>query len=171
MSDSDIKRQFEEVAAKIKMSSPPASVSPLIDVLLSLFHILSESTSNRTTGLRQSIDNLTKITAEQNQTIHDLARLLEKSQREKTEADELIMSLKTMLNSKDVDMDALKRLLFQGGREQKKEPAAKKSGKAESAEKAPKAENKQDGEKKKRNRLSNKEKLQSCDAEADEFQP
>ena len=165
MSDSDIKRQFEEVAAKIKQAPLPASVSALIDVLLSLFHILSESTSNQTTGLRQSIDNLTKIIAEQNQTIHDLARLLEKSQREKTEADELIMSLKTMLKSKDVDMDALKRLLFQGGREQKKEPAAKKSGKTE----APKAEPEKDGEKKKRNRLSNKEKLQSCDAEADEF--
>ena len=34
----------------------------------------------------------------------------------------MIKSLNTLLHSKNVDLDALKRLLFQGGREQNEQP-------------------------------------------------
>ena len=178
MTGTDIKRQFEEISAKVKKSSLPESASPLIDVLLSLFNVSLESNfsqqqamANQINDLRrsidnqiQTIDNQTQTIAEQTLTIQTLIQKLDKARQEKTEYEELVKSLKTMLRSKDVDLDALKRLLFQRGREQKRESSAKKPGKkAESAEPDP------DGEKKKRSRLSHREKTRNCDAEADEF--
>lgn len=158
MSDSDVKLQFEELVAKIKQSSLPEPASSLIDILLSLFNV----NFNQMNDMRRSIENQTL-------TIQNLIQKLEKAEQEKSEYKELVKTFKTMLRSKDLDLEELKRFVFQRGREQKKSRRQKKSGKAEAADKAPKDERKQDGEKKKRNRLSNKEKMQNCDVESDVF--
>lgn len=130
MSDSDIKRQFEELAAKIKKSSLPEPVSPRIDILLSLFYVIF----NQMNDMRKSAEN-------QILTIQNLVQKLEKSEQEKTEYEEQVKTFKTMLRSKDLDLEELKRFVFQRGREQKKEPAAKKSGKAKAPKSEPDGEN------------------------------
>src|SRR5574344_2718605 len=68
--------------------------------------------------------------------------------------DIFIMAFSTLLKSKTVDLDSLKRLLFQGGREQKKDSTAK-------SDKTPKSENKKNSSQ--RNRQSNSEKTKDCD--------
>src|SRR5574344_1296772 len=131
-SDLVLKKQFEDVSSQIKskQSSIPESVSPLIDVLLSLFQIMFEMSSNQNRELRQSIekqtqtiDNQTQTIEKQTQTIDNqtqtiqtLIQELEKTRQEKLKNDEIIKTLKTLLKSKTVDLDSLKRLLFQGGR-------------------------------------------------------
>ena len=157
-SDLVLKKQFEDVSSQIKskQSSIPESVSPLIDVLLSLFQIMFEMSSNQNRELRQSIekqtqtiDNQTQTIEKQTQTIQTLIQELEKTRQEKLKNDEIIKTLKTLLKSKTVDLDSLKRLLFQGGREQKKDSTAK-------SDKTPKSENKKNSSQ--RNRQSNSEK-------------
>src|SRR5574344_1816964 len=142
-SDLVLKKQFEDVSSQIKskQSSIPESVSPLIDVLLSLFQIMFEMSSNQNRELRQSIEK-------QTQTIQTLIQELEKTRQEKLKNDEIIKTLKTLLKSKTVDLDSLKRLLFQGGREQKKDSTAKSENKKNSSQ---------------RNRQSNSEKTKDCD--------
>ena len=136
-SDLVLKKQFEDVSSQIKskQSSIPESVSPLIDVLLSLFQIMFEMSSNQNRELRQSIEKQTQTIDNQTQTIQTLIQELEKTRQEKLKNDEIIKTLKTLLKSKTVDLDSLKRLLFQGGREQKKDSTAK-------SDKTPKSENK-----------------------------
>lgn len=169
-SDLVLKKQFEDVSSQIKskQSSIPESVSPLIDVLLSLFQIMFEMSSNQNRELRQSIekqtqtiDNQTQTIEKQTQTIDNqtqtiqtLIQELEKTRQEKLKNDEIIKTLKTLLKSKTVDLDSLKRLLFQGGREQKKDSTAK-------SDKTPKSENKKNSSQ--RNRQSNSEKTKDCD--------
>jgi hypothetical protein len=50
-----------------------------------------------------------------------LHNTLKKKESELSESKELVKTLKTLLSSKEVDLDAIRRLLFQGGREQKKD--------------------------------------------------
>ena len=155
-SDLVLKKQFEDVSSQIKskQSSIPESVSPLIDVLLSLFQIMFEMSSNQNRELRQSIEKQTQTIDNQTQTIQTLIQELEKTRQEKLKNDEIIKTLKTLLKSKTVDLDSLKRLLFQGGREQKKDSTAK-------SDKTPKSENKKNSSQ--RNRQSNSEKTKDCD--------
>lgn len=80
-----------------------------------------EMSSNQNRELRQSIEKQTQTIDNQTQTIQTLIQELEKTRQEKLKNDEIIKTLKTLLKSKTVDLDSLKRLLFQGGREQKKE--------------------------------------------------
>src|SRR5574344_2812923 len=70
-SDLVLKKQFEDVSSQIKskQSSIPESVSPLIDVLLSLFQIMFEMSSNQNRELRQSIEKQTQTIDNQTQTI------------------------------------------------------------------------------------------------------
>src|SRR5574344_249627 len=155
-SDLVLKKQFEDVSSQIKskQSSIPESVSPLIDVLLSLFQIMFEMSSNQNRELRQSIEKQTQTIDNQTKTIQTLIQELEKTRQEKLKNDEIIKTLKTLLKSKTVDLDSLKRLLFQGGREQKKDSTAK-------SDKTPKSENKKNSSQ--RNRQSNSEKTKDCD--------
>src|SRR5574344_450323 len=117
-SDLVLKKQFEDVSSQIKskQSSIPESVSPLMDVLLSFFQIMFERSSNQNRELRQSIEKQTQTIDNQTQTIQTLIQELEKTRQEKLKNDEIIKTLKTLLKSKTVDLDSLKRLLFQGGR-------------------------------------------------------
>src|SRR5574344_1000894 len=121
-SDLVLKKQFEDVSSQIKskQSSIPESVSPLIDVLLSLFQIMFEMSSNQNRELRQSIkkqtqtidnqtqtidnqtqtiDNQTQTIDNQTQTIQTLIQELEKTRQEKLKNDEIIKTLKTLLKS------------------------------------------------------------------------
>src|SRR5574344_880065 len=91
-SDLVLKKQFEDVSSQIKskQSSIPESVSPLIDVLLSLFQIMFEMSSNQNRELRQSIkkqtqtiDNQTQTIDNQTQTIQTLIQEVEKTRQEK----------------------------------------------------------------------------------------
>ena len=68
----------------------------------------------------------------------------------------MIKTLKTLVKSKNVDLDALKRLLFQGGGEQKDEPKADE----QTEKQQPKRKNSPT-----RNRQSNSEKFDHCDVE------
>src|SRR5574344_1486594 len=120
-SDLVLKKQFEDVSSQIKskQSSIPESVSPLIDVLLSLFQIMFEMSSNQNRELRQSIkkqtqtidnqtqtiDNQTQTIDNQTQTIHTLIQELEKTRQEKLKNDEIIKTLKTLLKSKSTVLD------------------------------------------------------------------
>ena len=138
-SGSDIKRQFEEISSKIKRSSLPESASSLVDALVSLFNISFEETSNQIKSLRQSIENQTQTINNQTQTIadqtkqiHALMQKLDQAHKEKSEMQEIIKTMRTMRRSKNVDLDALKRLLFQGGREQNREKKTGKSDKKKS---------------------------------------
>ena len=103
-SDLVLKKQFEDVSSQIKskQSSIPESVSPLIHVLLSLFQIMFEMSSNQNRELRQSIekqtqtiDNQTQTIEKQTQTIDNqtqtiqtLIQELEKTRQEKLKNDE-----------------------------------------------------------------------------------
>ena len=185
-SGSDIKRQFEESASKIKRSSLPESASSLVDALVSLFNISFEETSNQIKSLRQSIENQTQIINNQTQTIdnqtktvtsqtqtiadqtkqiHALMQKLDQAHKEKSEMQEIIKTMRTMLRSKNVDLDALKRLLFQGGREQKRE---KKTGKSDK-KKSDKTDCDGSDKPKQRDRQSNKDKTSRCDAEMNRY--
>ena len=101
------------------------------------FNMLFELTASQTDNLKVSIDSLkqtieqqTQTIEQQTQTIENLTRSNQKlveTQELKDEQilqfQELIKSLRTLLHSKNVDFDALRRLVFQGGREQKEQPA------------------------------------------------
>ena len=179
MTGTDIKRQFEEISAKIKKSSQPEFASSLVDALVSLFNISFEETSNQIKSLRQSIenqtqtiDNQTKTVTSQTQTIayqtkqiHALMQKLDQAHKEKSEMQEIIKTMRTMLRSKNVDLDALKRLLFQGGREQKRE---KKTGKSDK-KKSDKTDCDGSDKPKQRDRQSNKDKTSRCDAEMNRY--
>ena len=68
-----------------------------------------------------AIQKQDKTIEEQNKEIRKLTNTLKKKESELSESKELVKTLKTLLSSKEVDLDALRRLLFQGGREQKKD--------------------------------------------------
>src|SRR5574344_659872 len=86
-SDLVLKKQFEDVSSQIKskQSSIPESVSPLIDVLLSLFQIMFEMSSNQNRELHQSIkkqtqtiDNQKQTNEKQTQTINKQTQTIDK---------------------------------------------------------------------------------------------
>ena len=168
----DIKQQFEAIFSQVEpmLTSSPERLAPHIKLLHSMFNVLFELTSRQIAELRESIEKLTKTIDGQTQTIDrqnlQIQALLQKREqalREKSEQRELIKSMKTLLRSKDVDMDALKRILFAGGREQKKEKSEPAPAKADRND-----QSENDGGKKKaekRKRQSNKDKLDNCDAD------
>ena len=104
ISEEEIKSQFDSAVEQLKgkLSSLPESISILVNILISSFYALFEFATNK---IQELTDEL-KLKNQENLKLH-----------------ELIKSLKTLLKSKDVDIDAMKRLLFQGGREQKEQSA------------------------------------------------
>ena len=69
----------------------------------------------------EAFQNQAKKVEEQENRISELLDLLKKADSELSDSKKLVKTLKTLLSSKEVDLDALRRLLFQGGREQKKD--------------------------------------------------
>ena len=139
MSKEEIKAQFDSVVEQLngELSTLPESVSPLVNLLIATFNMLFEITANQTDNLKVSINSLKQTIEQQTQTIEQQTQTIEnltKSNQELLENQgqknqqilqfqELIKSLRTLLHSKNVDLDALRRLVFQGGREQKEQPA------------------------------------------------
>ena len=176
MSKEEIKAQFDSVVEQLngELSTLPESVSPLVNLLIATFNMLFEITANQTDNLKVSINSLkqtieqqTQTIEQQTQTIENLTRSNQKlveTQELKDEQilqfQELIKSLRTLLHSKNVDLDALRRLVFQGGREQKEQPAPQ-----ETTEK-PQSKRKNS---KTRERQNNKTKLDCCDIERTDF--
>ncbi len=107
-----------------------------VNLLIATFNMLFEITANQTDNLKVSINSLKQTIEQQTQTIENLTRSNQKlveTQELKDEQilqfQELIKSLRTLLHSKNVDLDALRRLVFQGGREQKEQPAPQETTK------------------------------------------
>ena len=132
MSKEEIKAQFDSVVEQLngELSKLPESVSLLVNLLIATFNMLFELTASQTDNLKVSIDSLKQTIEQQTQTIENLTRSNQKlvetqelNDEQILQFQELIKSLRTLLHSKNVDLDALKRLLFQGGREQKEQPA------------------------------------------------
>lgn len=169
MSKEEIKAQFDSVVEQLngELSKLPESVSLLVNLLIATFNMLFELTANQTDNLKVSIDSLKQTIEQQTQTIENLTKtnqeLLENQGQKNQQIlqfQELIKSLKTLVKSKNVDLDALKRLLFQGGREQKEQPAAQKE--------IEKSQIKRQNSKT-RKRLNNKTKMEYCDVEQANF--
>ena len=110
-----------------------------------------------------AIQKQDKTIEEQNKEIRKLTNTLKKKESELSESKELVKTLKTLLSSKEVDLDALRRLLFQGGREQKKD---KKEAASQNAEEKPKQPHVNSP---RRNRQSNSAKTDCCDSEKEKF--
>ena len=165
ISREEIKSQFDSVSEQLKgqISTLPESTSLLINFLVATFNMSFELSSNQNDNLQASIDSLKQTMKQQTQTIEqqtkkiqELLDKLEQKNQENLKFQQLIKTLKTLLKSKDVDLDALKRLLFQGGREQEEEQA--------SQNKTEKPKNNRKNSKT-RERESNSSKLQNCDIE------
>ncbi len=107
--------------------------------------------------------NQTKKVEELEKKISELMDSLEKKESELLKSKELVKTLKTLLSSKEVDLDALRRLLFQGGREQKKD---KKEAASQNAEEKQKQHHVNSPH---RNRQSNSAKTDCCDREKERF--
>ena len=110
-----------------------------------------------------AIQKQDKTIEEQNKEIRKLTNTLKKKESELSESKELVKTLKTLLSSKEVDLDALRRLLFQGGREQKKDKKEAASQNAEEKQKQPHVNSPR------RNRQSNSAKTDCCDSEKEKF--
>ena len=110
-----------------------------------------------------AIQKQDKTIEEQNKEIRKLTNTLKKKESELSESKELVKTLKTLLSSKEVDLDALRRLLFQGGREQKKDKKESASQNAEEKQKQPHVNSPR------RNRQSNSAKTDCCDSEKEKF--
>ena len=176
MSKEEIKAQFDSVVEQLngELSTLPESVSPLVNLLIATFNMLFELTASQTDNLKVSIDSLKQTIEQQTQTIEQQTQTIENLTRSNQKLvetqelndeqilqfQELIKSLRTLLHSKNVDLDALRRLVFQGGREQKEQPAPQ--------EKAEKPQSKRKNSKT-RERQSNKTKLDCCDIERTDF--
>ena len=107
--------------------------------------------------------NQTKKVEELEKKISELMDSLEKKESELSKSKELVKTMKTLLSSKEVDLDALRRLLFQGGREQKKDKKEAASQNAEEKQKQPHVNSPR------RNRQSNSAKTDCCDGEKEKF--
>ena len=110
-----------------------------------------------------AIQKQDKTIEEQNKEIRKLTNTLKKKESELSESKELVKTLKTLLSSKEVDLDALRRLLFQGGREQKKDKKESASQNAEEKQKQHHVNSPR------RNRQSNSAKTDCCDGEKEKF--
>ena len=176
MSKEEIKAQFDSVVEQLngELSTLPESVSLLVNLLIATFNMLFELTASQTDNLKVSIDSLKQTIEQQTQTIEQQTQTIENLTRSNQKLvetqelndeqilqfQELIKSLRTLLHSKNVDLDALRRLVFQGEREQKEQPAPQ-----ETAEK-PQSKRKNS---KTRERQNNKTKLDCCDIERTDF--
>lgn len=123
MSKEEIKAQSDSAVEQLKgqLSTLPESISVLVNFLIASFNMLFELTANQNDSMKASIDSLQQTVDSQTNKIQELADKLELKNQEILKLHELIKSLKTLLKSKDVDIDALRRLLSQGGREQKRQ--------------------------------------------------
>ncbi len=84
--------------------------------------MLFELTVNQFDSMKASVDSLKQTIENLTKTNQELVKKQELKNQEILKHHELIKSLKTLLHSKNADLDALKRLLFQGGREQNEQP-------------------------------------------------
>ena len=162
ISKDEIKSQFDSAIEQLKgkLSSLPESISILVNFLIATFNMLYELTANQIDSMKASIDSLKQTVDNQTNKIQELTDELKLKNQEILKFHEMIKSLKTLLKSKDVDIDAMKRLLFQGGREQKEQPAPQ--------EKTEKPQSKKQNIKT-RERQSNNRKLECCDIEQASF--
>ena len=111
----------------------------------------------------EAFQNQAKKVEEQENRISELLDLLKKADSELSDSKKLVKTLKTLLSSKEVDLDALRRLLFQGGREQKKD---KKEAASQNAEEK---QTQHHVNSLHRNRQSNSAKADCCDGEKERF--
>lgn len=171
----DIKQKLEAIFSQLEpmLTSLPKEVSLLFTLLLTMFHALFEMTSRQNKELREAIDNQTKTIDNQTKTINKqtrqiqtLRQTLERERREKEKFRERLGDMENQLRSKNVDIDSLNRRAFEGGSEQKKkpEPAPADADRTDASEK-PAGKKKS----KKRNRQSNGEKTENCDAEMNRY--
>ena len=162
MSKEEIKAQFDSIVEQLKgkLSTLPESISLLVNLLIATFNMLFELTANQFDSMKASIDSLKQTIENLTKTNQELVKKQELKNQEILKHHELIKSLKTLLHSKNVDLDALKRLLFQGGREQNEQPVPQ--------EKAERLQSKKQNSKT-RERQSNKTKLTCCDVEQASF--
>jgi uncharacterized coiled-coil DUF342 family protein len=125
MSKEEITVQFDSAVEQLKrqLSTLPESISVLVNFLIASFNMLFELTANQNDSMKASIDSLQQTIDSQTNKIQELADKLGLKNQEILKFHELIKSLKTLLKSKAVDIDALIQLLFQGGSEQKEQPA------------------------------------------------
>ena len=141
------------------LSRQIVSLQQLVEKLTST---IQEQTST-IQKLTEAFQNQTKTIEEQKDKISKLLDLLQKAESELSENKELVKTLKKHLSSKDVDLDALRRLVFQGGREQKKD---KKDAADQAAEEKQKQHHVNSPH---RNRQSNSAKTACCDGEKEKF--
>ena len=160
MSKEEIKAQFDSVVEQLngELSTLPESVSLLVNLLIATFNMLFELTASQTDNLKVSIDSLKQTIEQQTQTIENLTRSNQKLVETQELNDEQILQFQELIKS--LSLDALRRLVFQGGREQKEQPAPQ--------EKAEKPQSKRKNSKT-RERQSNKTKLDCCDIERTDF--
>ncbi len=162
MSKEEIKAQFDSVVEQLngELSTLPESVSLLVNLLIATFNMLFELTASQTDNLKASIDSLKQTIENLTRSNQKLVETQELKNEQILQFQELIKSLRTLLHSKNVDLDALRRLVFQGGREQKEQPAPQEiTEKPQSKRKNSKT----------RERQSNKTKLDCCDIERTDF--
>ena len=94
-----------------------AAMRQLVETLTLTTQELKATIKEQTAAIQKQDKTIEK----QNKEIRKLTNTLKKKESELSESKELVKTLKTLLSSKEVDLDALRRLLFQGGREQKKD--------------------------------------------------
>ena len=136
-----------------------AAMRQLVETLTLTTQELKATIKEQTAAIQKQ----DKTIEEQNKEIRKLTNTLKKKESELSESKELVKTLKTLLSSKEVDLDALRRLLFQGGREQKKD---KKEAASQNAEEKPKQPHVNSP---RRNRQSNSAKTDCCDSEKEKF--
>jgi hypothetical protein len=164
-------------ALPINQHDTDSAKSDPLYALIEKFTLTIQEQNTVIQGLKTTIQELRSDTQEQkvafqNQTqkveelenrISELMDSLEKKESELSESKELVKTLKTLLSSKEVDLDALRRLLFQGGREQKKD---KKEAASQNAEEKQTQHHVNSPH---RNRQSNSAKADCCDGEKERF--
>ena len=113
MSKEEIKVQFDSAVEQLKgqLSTLPESISVLVNFLIASFNMLFELAANQNDSMKASIDSLQQTVDSQTNKIQELADKLGLKNQEILKFHELIKSLKTLLKSKDVDIDALRKKL------------------------------------------------------------
>ena len=179
----DVLKEFA-MEAKITNNNLPANQhdtdTSKLDNLYSLIEKLTSTIQEQTSTIQEQTSTIQKQTStiqkqteafqnqakkveEQENRISELLDLLKKADSELSDSKKLVKTLKTLLSSKEVDLDALRRLLFQGGREQKKD---KKEAASQNAEEKQKPHHVNSPH---RNRQSNSAKADCCDGEKERF--
>ena len=165
----DVLKEFA-MEAKITNNNLPANQhdtdTSKLDNLYSLIEKLTSTIQEQTSTIQkqtEAFQNQAKKVEEQENRISELLDLLKKADSELSDSKKLVKTLKTLLSSKEVDLDALRRLLFQGGREQKKD---KKEAASQNAEEK---QTQYHVNSPRRNRQSNSAKSDCCDGEKERF--